>query len=303
MADGNMAGETGHSGARACLLVLGMHRSGTSALTRGLVALGAGLGDRLLPGDPSNPRGFFEDRDVCNYNMQFMEALGQTWTSLAPIPGERLLELARSLGGQAALQLVRSKVEGVPLPAFKDPRLCRLMPFWRPVLAAADLAPSCVLPLRHPDAVARSLERRDGILLEGGRGLWLRYTLDALDGSRGLPRIMVAYERLLAAPRREIARIGQAFGLPVDAEALAVFARDFLDTGLCHHGVDSAGSGEPTGHSPESGSFAGLSLRLYGMLERLAAAPQSELERALRQSRFLRLKRECEEALAEVGRL
>lgn len=298
------ASPPGPAGApRPCLLVLGMHRSGTSALARGLAVLGANLGDALLPALPCNPRGFFEDRDICNYNMQFMVALGLTWTSLAPIPAERLLALGRSLGGAAALQLVRAKVEGVPLPAFKDPRLCRLMPFWRPVFTAAGLAPACVLALRHPDAVARSLSRRDGMLLEDGHALWLRYTLDALDGSRGLPRIMVAYERLLAAPGRELGRIGQAFGLSVDAEALTVFARDFLDTGLCHHGPASAGGGNAAEARPEPGSFMEFSLRLHGLLDRLAGAPQAELERALGQSRFLRLKRECEEALDEVARL
>lgn len=283
-------GPATHAG-RPCLLVLGMHRSGTSALARGLAVLGASLGEDLLPALPCNPRGFFEDQDIYAFNKSLLAALGLTWASAAPVPTRRLLELARGEAGEAALGLLRAKTEGRGLPAFKDPRLSRLMPFWRPVLAAAGLAPSCLLALRHPDAVAQSLERRDGMEAETAHALWLRHTLDALDGSRDLPRVLVAYERLLAAPGRELARVGHALGLEVDRDALAVFTSEFLDAGLCHHGAAAA----PT---TARGPFARLALRLHAGLEPLACAAPEALEAGLGQGRLARLRQECAAALA-----
>lgn len=288
----NAAAGAGNS-PRLCLLVLGMHRSGTSALARGLTVLGADLGGELLPEHPCNPRGFFEDRDLYACNKALLGELGLTWADTAPLEPRRLVALAAGGAGAEALELVRRKVAGRPLPAFKDPRMSRLMPFWRPVLAAAGLAPACLLALRHPDAVAQSLARRDGMAAETAHALWLRHTLDALDGSRELPRLLVAYERLLASPGRELTRIGHALGLRVDAEALAVFAGEFLDAALCHHDVPTAG-----GAVEARGRFARLSLRLHAALEELAATLPGALESGLARSRLVRLLDLVRETLA-----
>lgn len=284
---------TAGQGERLCLLVLGMHRSGTSALARGLAVLGANLGDELLPLHPCNPRGFFEDRDICACNKRLLAAFGLTWASVAPLDSRRLLELAGDEPGKAALCLLRSKVADRTVPAFKDPRMSRLMPFWRPVLAAAGLAPACLLALRHPNAVAQSLARRNGMPTETAHALWLRYMLDTLDGSRELPRLLVAYERLLVAPRRELTRIGHALGLTVNAEALAVFSGDFLDATLCHHGAAVAGD-----EREQPGRFARLSLRLHAALDMLAVAPPEATEAEFARGRLTRLRLECAEALA-----
>ncbi|MDE7240476.1 glycosyl transferase family 1 [Desulfovibrio sp.] len=301
MVDGNAAGEPGMDaadGERPCLLVLGMHRSGTSALTRGLMALGASLGDRLLPPDSCNPRGFFEDEDIYAVNFHLMDALGYTWDNPARLAPPRLREEATGGRGQEALRLLRAKTAEGGLAAFKDPRFSRLMPFWRPLLASAGLAPRCVLALRHPDAVAQSLARRDDMEPVLAHALWLRHTLDALDGSRGLPRVLVSYDRLLAAPARELARVGHALGLAVDTAALAEFSRDFLDAGLRHHkpGDAPAGVGEP-------GPLGRLALRLYAGLEPLAAAPPEALEAGLEKGSLLCLREECARILDEATTL
>lgn len=296
MAEGNAGRDTREGpGKRPCLLVLGMHRSGTSALARGLMVLGASLGDRLLPALPCNPRGFFEDEDVYVCDHRLLAMLGVRWDSPEPIAGRRLLEQAAGAAGQAVTEFLRAKRESGDVLAFKDPCMSRLMPFWRPLLAAAGLDPRCVLALRHPEAVAQSLAKRDDMEPAVAHALWLRYTLDALDGSSGVPRVLVSYERLLAAPARELARVGHALGLAVDMAALAEFTRDFLDVGLCHHQPAAAGEA-----APEPGYFASLALRLHGGLAPLAAAPPEALEAGLERGRLVRLRKECAEALDEV---
>ncbi len=63
------------------VLVLGMHRSGTSTLARGLRVLGVALGKNLLPAHPCNPKGFFEDAGLYAFNKALLAQLGLTWRS------------------------------------------------------------------------------------------------------------------------------------------------------------------------------------------------------------------------------
>lgn len=67
--------------------MLGMHRSGTSMITRALVCLGVDLGDDLLDAVAgSNERGFWEDRSIVDLNDRLLAALGSRWDGLAISP-------------------------------------------------------------------------------------------------------------------------------------------------------------------------------------------------------------------------
>ena len=68
------------------VIVLSMHRSGTSALTRGLTTMGVMLGDRLMAAHPNiNDKGFFEDIDFVALNEEILKACGRKWFSLEPL--------------------------------------------------------------------------------------------------------------------------------------------------------------------------------------------------------------------------
>jgi len=64
------------------VVVLGMHRSGTSAVAGCLERLGICMGRRLAPGDEWNPGGYFEDRDLVELNDRLLSAQGIRWDSL-----------------------------------------------------------------------------------------------------------------------------------------------------------------------------------------------------------------------------
>lgn len=66
-------------GPQQLVVVLGMHRSGTSVLARGLQVLGVELGERLLPPAADNPRGFWEDLDVIGIDERVLAALSRDW--------------------------------------------------------------------------------------------------------------------------------------------------------------------------------------------------------------------------------
>src|SRR6185437_13407266 len=95
---------------------------------------------------------------------------------------------------------VRQDYGDAPLFVVKDPRMCRLMPIWRKVLAELDAQGRFAIPLRNPLEVARSLEKRDGLPLAHGCLLWLSHVLEAERETRGSRRVFIHYHDLLADP-------------------------------------------------------------------------------------------------------
>lgn len=250
------------SAAGRLVLVLGMHRSGTSALARGLRVLGVSLGDNLLPAHPCNPKGFFEDAGLYAFNKAILARLHLTWQSQESPDAKALHALAAGPAGVAALELLREKSAGQAALGLKDPRMSRLLPFWRPVLAASGLRAHCVISLRHPQSVAHSLRQRDRLPPESGHMLWLAHMLDILEYSAGLPRLLADYDLLLREPDRQLRRLGHFLNLPVNAAELAVFAHDFLDQKLCHHKPADAEN-----HAEQPGApWAAAAARLYAAL-------------------------------------
>ena len=68
------------------LLILGMHRSGTSAVTGALALRGVYLGQDLMPPGPDNPRGFWEHAGVVAIHERLLEALDRRWDDLRAMP-------------------------------------------------------------------------------------------------------------------------------------------------------------------------------------------------------------------------
>ena len=234
--------ETASPANPVALLVLGMHRSGTSALTRVLNLLGVALGDDLMPPGPDNPLGFWEHQGIVSVHEALLGALGRRWDDPRPMPEGWLESAAAHEAGAAIAAIVQRDFAGVPLWAVKDPRLCRLMPLWRRVLADLGIEPRILLVSRHPREVAGSLQRRDGLPVVIGELLWARYLLDAVRDSAGCRRGMVAYDDVLADWRAAIDRIDGALGLALGVPATGPGADAvdvFLRPQLRHHHADS----------------------------------------------------------------
>jgi len=225
------------------LVVLGMHRSGTSMLARVLALMGcfAGPAEAFSPADEANPKGYWERRDVWSVNEAILQGLDKSWYDVAGLDLDRLAEGTRSELAERARSIVCTLDAHRPW-VIKDPRLCLLFPFWRPFLDR----PVCVLIDRDPLAVARSLQARDGFPLLFGIALWERYTLQALVSTMGLPRIAVSYHDLLARPAATARRLRESLsglgveGLhdPSEAELAA-----FVEPALEHHERDDAALG------------------------------------------------------------
>ena len=73
---------------RHIVLIAGMHRSGTSALTRLINLFGAGLASDLLPAKSDNVKGFWESRRIVDIHDAFLHAVGSAWDDVAPLPAD-----------------------------------------------------------------------------------------------------------------------------------------------------------------------------------------------------------------------
>ncbi len=199
---------------RLALLVLGMHRSGTSALTRVLSLAGIALPRHQIPASDRNERGYFESQTIWRYHEQLLEEAGTSWHDPSPFPRDWFTTPAADDWVQRMAEAVRHEYGDAPAFVIKDPRLCRLLPFWLRVLEAVGAEPRCVLPLRHPREVAASLARSEGVSERHALLLWLDYLLSAERDSRGLPRSFVLFASLLEDWRAIVARVGAELGHP-----------------------------------------------------------------------------------------
>ncbi len=222
-----------------CVFVIGMHRSGTSAVAGMLAQLGIrGPSDEdLIPATKSNERGHFESKVLTRVDNQLLHILGATWS--APPPPEPGWELRREIVAVEgpARKAFLSTFPTRPM-VWKDPRNCIVLPFWRSVLAPPLAA---VLVYRDGLEVAHSLQARDHLTLTHGLALWERYLRSACAALDGVPTFVAEYGRLLDDPVstcRSLVRFLSDVGIEVE-QTRVESAVDSLDAGLRHRGVPS----------------------------------------------------------------
>jgi hypothetical protein len=224
---------------RRVVVVLGMHRSGTSAVARGLQTLGVDLGNSLIGGLPdNNEKGFWEDKEVNAFNEGLLARLDSSWDRLANFNDERLKLDRWSDLRSAAVALLGRKLEPGRVFGLKDPRMCLLLAFWRDVFAEIDVRASYLVVVRSPIAVAASLAKRDGFPAIKGVLLWAKYSVAAIRATHDQRRVFTAYDAIMDAPQREMKRVAHALDLPAIADAderWREFADDFLTRDLQHH--------------------------------------------------------------------
>jgi hypothetical protein len=205
---------------RLAVLVLGMHRSGTSLTTEILSRLGLWIGteEKLIGATEYNPRGHFELVAGVEFDNDVLRQAGGSWDNPPAI--ETVDALATSIR-----PAIEEWFEGRSAWAFKDPRLCLTLPVWMPALTGVNTR--IVHVVRDPHAVARSLvTRTDAMDVPASRfakgemaaadalTLWAEYNRRAcLYAERyGVPRLCVWYDQLVDAPANQVRRIAAFLG-------------------------------------------------------------------------------------------
>ena len=188
--------------------ILGMHRSGTSCLTRTLHLAGLHLGDDLInEGHADNLEGYWEARPAVAINDRVLRLAGGSWRDVpANLPGDA--ETSTRIRAFLGTLLVR------PVAGWKDPRTCLTMDVWNEIFPEARL----LHVTRHPLDVAISIQRREvqrrelgkkrlsqNEDLDHGLRLWEQHVRDALRlRSEGARYHEVRFEDLLASPRAHL---------------------------------------------------------------------------------------------------
>ncbi len=222
---------------RTAVMIVAMHRSGTSALSRALNLLGCDMPPRLIGADQWNSAGYWESKPIKDLNEEMLVSGGGEWSEWQEFNPGWFRSSAVQRFRDRAIELVGSEFGDSPLFVFKDPRLSILMPFWRSVLEELGIEPVAIHPLRNPVEVARSLERRNNFLISKGVLLWLRYTLDGERGTRGLRRLFTSYDELLEDPVGLIQRTQDSLDVywPRNSAKARREITQFLSNDMRHH--------------------------------------------------------------------
>ncbi|HET7010129.1 MAG TPA: hypothetical protein VFI11_05090 [Anaerolineales bacterium] len=223
------------------VVVLGMHRSGTSLLGSVLHAIGVGLGADLIAGDTHNARGYFEHAGIVRTHHNLLEHLDRRWTGrkgILPFRSDWWMAKDVQPFKQTLKDMVAREVAQSPgVWGFKDPRVSRLVPLWTTIFKDLGLEPVYLLAVRHPHAVAASLLARDAIPQARAQLLWLQHNLDALRDARGRSLHVVEYDRWFTDLRRQVESVVQAVGLsiPGTMDDLMTRLADAIRPELRHH--------------------------------------------------------------------
>lgn len=230
------------------LLVLGMHRSGTSAVTGLLDQLGIPVSGELLGAESYNEKGLFENKAVNLFHERLLAHLGSRWDDPMPVSNQ----FVETHAGQAFVaelaDIIRIELLSVaPIFAVKDPRMCRFVRLWRAALSKAETEGRAIIPLRHPLNVAASLASRDQFPRAKSLLLWLDHTLSAERQTRDLKRSFIEYDTLVTDWRSVVDKLAADLDLawPKEWARVERTIDEFLSRDLRHR-AHNAKIGERT---------------------------------------------------------
>ena len=220
-----------------CLLVLGMHRSGTSVVTRVASLMGANLPVHIMEAGLGNETGHWESQVLVDYHDALLSELGSRWDDWQPLEFERLaasrLEEIRS-----ELWRVIAGEYGVKSPfVIKDPRICRFAHMFISLLDDNGILTRVLIPFRNPLEVIHSLQARDDMHRVDAAFLWLRHILDAENASRGHIRSFISYPELLETWRACWTRVSDDLKVvwPTQIEQVEDQIEQFINPKQRHH--------------------------------------------------------------------
>ncbi len=248
------------------ICILGVSRSGTSAVTRILNLQGVHVGstEDLMPAAPDNPRGFWERNDVFDFHERLLAELSRGWYSSSILhdgweSAPKIAPFREELEG-----LVEEQFGGRELWAWKDPRTALVLPLWRNVLDELGISLRCLVVVRNPLDVARSLAQRNQFSISQGLGLWFDHTLGLLAHSAGTRRGFISFEAMARDWRGSIDRACRQMDLELaePEESVLRLIEGFFDPQLVHQ--------SSTPSELEAQASPGV-VELYGLLVRAAS--------------------------------
>ena len=253
---------------QVCLLVTGMHRSGTSAFSGVLNLLGWELGDDLMEAANDNVKGFFENNIVVQFNDKLLKEMGYNWDAPFFYKYEMFSHKLQANNMGAFDFVWKNQFAHITKNiAIKDPRISLLLPFWKERLNEKNIAVKSIILLRHPLEIASSLAVRNAFTLEKAMVHWLNYLFQAEYHSRSMPRGFVLFDEFLQNPKDQIAKIATILGDDIVQKEKYPQKKieAFLERKLKHHNLKNDDTALPQ-----------IVRKLYSLLERLTNGENAE---------------------------
>lgn len=243
---------------KKCLVILGMHRSGTSALSGALNLAGFNPGNELFIPEEDNPKGNFENARITMLNERILDELYAKWNDTLLIPDDWWkFDLLENYLERILHILKEEFSSGAPV-LIKDPRLSVLLPLYLKAFEQLAIRPRFIISTRNPLEIIQSLIRRNHLSREKSLLLWMDYQLKAELYTRDFERIFLSYHQFLNDPIRSLSeirkKVAEEIQLTPETKEKII---EFLDKDLKHHNLQ--------GQLPESEASPEL-LGLYQIL-------------------------------------
>jgi hypothetical protein len=225
---------------QSCIIVCGLHRSGTSAVTRLINLLGADISRDLAPPRSDNIRGYWESFAILAAHDRLLQAVAASPNHSfdpTPLPVDWLATNAAREAKRRLTNIIQREFADSRFFVVKDPRMWRVLPLWIELLEDLGISPIVVIPFRNPLEVAASLAQRDSYSQPKALLLYFSAYLETELASRAIPRVFVRYDHLIKDWHPFARSLGQipTAGIALPSADIASEIERFLTTDLYHH--------------------------------------------------------------------
>jgi FkbM family methyltransferase len=212
--------------------IAGMHRSGTSMVTRLLNICGLYLGkkENLLSATKDNPEGFWENAEIQRMNDEILTSFNGGW-DIPPVL-QAGWETSPHLGSiiQNANLVIQEISQQESVWGWKDPRNSLTLPFWKRLVPNLKI----IICLRNPFEVYCSLSRIGAASSAFSYNLWLAYYQRLMASTNSEECIITHYDSFFRDPQSELRRLTNFLGLEVSDETIST-ACQTISTNLRHN--------------------------------------------------------------------
>lgn len=252
------------------ICILGMHRSGTSAIAGAINQLGVYFGnpDDMMTPLAENPEGFWERHDLVYIHDTILHKLKREWDCAIPLPVQWHFSAEMRSDWIELNNLIKKEFIDHACWGWKDPRTALLMDIWKDILKNLNIELNCIYVYRNPIDVANSLAKRDSFPHEKSYGIWMNYNLAAINATIGLPVVFLSYESFLQDCQSELKRCADLLNIPWPEQDLELkkMLKRLIRPDLCHSSCDK--------NDLEGRGVPWPAIKLYRLIDKEANRPE-----------------------------
>jgi hypothetical protein len=218
-----------------CIVILGTHRSGTSALMGALKLCGVNIGPRWLAD-------LYEHPAIVTLHDEMLGDLKSSWDDAFLLENSWWTSEKIKHYKEKIIEIITNEFKHAQWWGIKDPRMCILLPLWLEIFEELSISPHFIISIRNPLEIAGSHERRDDFSLEKSLLIWMKHLLSAEYYSREYPRVFTRYDNLVANPQAAISSMTHILNieLPKSFNEVSEDLQNFIKPSLKHHSMEDA---------------------------------------------------------------